>query len=212
MSDTETIRTEIRQEFGSAASRRMRKTGMVPCLVYSSGKEADALSIEVGALTKAISLPHVIQLDVNGKTKNVLTQEAQWDYLADVLLHVDFKEIRMDQKIKTHVPITATGEAPGVAAGGSLDQATFEIEVECLPSNIPEKIEIDVSTLEIGDSVLISTVPMPEGVEAIFSDESQSLFQVSAPRAEEEEAEVAEEEGAEGDEGEASAEDAPETE
>ncbi len=200
MSDTETIRTETRQKFGSAASRRMRKAGIVPCLVYSGGKDAAAITIETPVLKKAISLPHVIQLDVDGKTKNVLTQDAQWDYLTNTLLHVDFKEIRMDQKIRTHVPLVAIGEAAGLAVGGSLDQLTFEIEVECLPGDLPEKIEVDVSALEIGDSIVIAAVLMPENVVAVFSDEHQSLFHVSAPRAEEEE-EGTEEGAEEGEEG-----------
>jgi len=161
---------------------------MVPCLIYSGGKDANAVSVEAAVLQKAISLPHVIQLDVDGKTKNVLTQEAQWDYLANTLLHVDFKEIRMDRKITTSVPLAVVGESKGVAAGGTLDQMMFEIEVECLPSNIPEKVEVDVSDLDIGDSITISNAPMPEGVvgatlvslELAWSCSQRSAFSHSA--------------------------------
>lgn len=196
---------EMREEFGSAASRRLRRSGKVPCVVYTGGNEPAAISIEREILEKAISSPHIIELDIKGDVKNVLTQDSQWEYLTNTLLHVDFKEIRMDQKIQTNVPLVTIGDSAGVSKGGTLDQLLFEIEVECLPTDLPEKIEVDISGLEIGDSILIGDLPMPEKVEVVFADEKQMLISIAAPRSEESE-EGAEEGVAEGDAGDAAAE------
>jgi large subunit ribosomal protein L25 len=192
MSDTKTLTVEVREAFGSAASRRLRRSGQVPCVVYTGGNEPSAISIEREILEKAISSPHVIQLDIQGSVKNVLTQDVQWEYMTNTLVHVDFKEIRMDEKIQTAVPLVAIGDAVGVIKGGNLEQVMFEIEVECLPANLPEKIEVDISGLDIGDSILIGDLPMPEKVVAIFADETQTLVSIAAPRATEEEEDAAE--------------------
>ncbi len=201
---TDKIAAQVRTETGSRACGRLRRSGNVPCVVYTNGNEATLLKADSQTIEKAIASPHILALDIDNKEeKNVLLQEAQWDYLTNTLVHVDFKEIRMDEKLQTEVPLIAVGEPVGLSQGGLLDQQLFEVTVECFPADLPEKIEVDVSALEMGDHFQIGDLQAPENVEIIYADETQSLFHIAKPMREEDlESATAEgEEGLEGEEG-----------
>ncbi len=209
---TYALKVECRSATGSPAARRCRRAGKVPCVVYGHGVEALPLAVDAKELAALVRIPHILTLKIDDKhpDRNVLVQEVQWDYLKNVLLHVDFREIRMDEKLRTNVPLAAVGEPAGIVKGGVLDQLVFEIEVECLPADLPEKIEMDVVALDLGDQLVIGELAMPEGVNAVYSDEKQMLAHVFLPRVlveeeEEEEVPVEGEEGeaVEGEEGEA---------
>ncbi|OVE82491.1 hypothetical protein BVY04_00860 [bacterium M21] len=192
---TDKLVVEVREEVGSPACRRLRKAGMVPCVVYTGGKEAFNVKADTAELEKAIASPHIIDMAITGQdTKQVLVQEAQWNHLAGELTHVDFLEVAMDQKIHTDVPIVPVGETKGAMTGGTLDQLIHKLEIECLPGNLPEKLEIDVTALETGAHLNVSDVTFPEGVTPRV-DGTVCIFHVVPPRVEAEA--VADEEAAE---------------
>ncbi len=194
---------EPREEAGSRPARRLRRNGRIPCVVYGGAESRLTVTADALELTRAVGHPSILTLKVGDDEKKVLVQEAQWDYLKNQLLHVDFREIRMDQRIQTTVPLVSVGDPVGTSQGGILDQMLFEIEVECLPADLPEQIEMDVSHLDLDDQILITELTPPEGVEIVISDETQMLAHVYMPRIVEEEPAAEEgEEGLEGLEGE----------
>ncbi|MCJ8328519.1 MAG: 50S ribosomal protein L25 [Lentisphaeria bacterium] len=199
---------EMREKTGSAEGRRLRKSGKVPAVLYGNdfGGAKDALMI-IGdniEMRKIARHSGILDLECDGKTFTAMVHNFQWDYLHDRLDHIDFKEVTLGQKIKTNVPIVLTGTPVGVDHGGNLDQLVHDVEIECLPSIIPENITIDISELDIDQSVTIAEVKTEEGIELIFSDGVQLICAVHPPRViEEEEAAEALLEGEEGEAGEA---------
>ncbi|MBN2190879.1 MAG: 50S ribosomal protein L25, partial [Candidatus Aureabacteria bacterium] len=132
------------------------------------------------------------------KKRKVLIKEAQIDPMSNKIIHIDFKEVYMDEKIKTHVPVAEKGEAKGVKdQGGILEHILRELEIECLPGEIPEKIDVDISNLELGASIHVSDLTPPKGVK-ILTDSEEAIFSVAVPKEIEEPAagEVSEEEAA----------------
>jgi large subunit ribosomal protein L25 len=162
----------------------------------------ESKSIQVGEHDFVQMLHHhhseslLVDLSVDdGAARKVLLREVQHDPLTGGVLHADFLVVSMTKKMRATVSVTLVGESKGVHAGGVLDQALHELEIECLPTDLPEELEADVSGLGIGDSLLVSEIVAPEAVE-IVTPADLPVASVLAPRLEEEEAE--EEEGAEG--------------
>lgn len=166
MTSETTLNIEPRTEFGKSASRRLRNSGMVPGNLY--GKAADAQSVQVDAhdlemLVGRISVDNtLVDLKVKGgRPRSVLIREIQRHPWRAHILHVDFFEITAGEKIKIDVPIHLIGTPVGVRnEGGILQQVRHELEVECLPSEMPEAFEVDVTQLEIGDSIHISDIDL----------------------------------------------------
>jgi len=195
------LAVESRSELGTGAVRRARKVGKIPAVMYSRGAETAPLF--VGAKEWEALSRHDFNLLtlLNGKKKTAaVVKEIQHNYLKGYVVHIDFQEVKMDEKITASIPVRpAHGEAIGVSQGGNFDQAIYEIEVNCLPGDLPEHFEADITALEIGDSLHVGEIALPENVELI-TDPKLTLFHVSQPVAEEE---VVVEEVAEGAEGEA---------
>lgn len=204
---TERVKLEVRSREGSGRklARAVRAAGEIPGVIYRSGEPAVSIAVDGRALRQAVSGSGGVHalLDVTvdgGRGKAAIIKDMQIDPVRDRVVHIDFHEIRLDQKIATVVAVNLVGDASGVNMGGVLNQPTHQINVSVLPTEIPEVIEVDVSALEIGGSVRLSEVEVPEGVELLDDPESTVLATVSAPIAEEElEPEVAE--GEEGEEG-----------
>jgi large subunit ribosomal protein L25 len=214
---------EDRTERGTRASKRLRREGYVPGVVYG-GKNGDCTSFKVNAL----ALRHVlagsalIDLKVAGKTRPVIVKDQQRHPVRDELLHIDLLEVRLDEKIQTQVNVHLEGseEAPGIKEGGVLEHVTHLLNIEALPTDIPEAIHVDVSGLEIAATMHLSEISAPSGV--TFLDDSEETIiatvvvptEVEEPEIEEETALVGEEgeevEGAEAAEGEEGAEPAAE--
>lgn len=195
------LAVESRSELGKGAVGRARKVGKIPAVMYSRGAETAPLSVnakEWDALSK-----HDFNLLtlLNGKKKTAaVVKEVQHNYLMGYVVHIDFQEVKMDEKITASIPVRAAhGEAVGVSKGGSFEQSIHEIEVNCLPGDLPEFFEADITALEIGDSLSVSDITLPESVELI-TNSKLTVFHVSKPVAEEA---VSSEETAEGAEGEA---------
>jgi large subunit ribosomal protein L25 len=201
---------------GSRAVRRLRRSGRVPGVLYGHGGEAVGFDADARELRLALaSTGAVLDLSVDGgKATPVVLKETQRDPVRGETIHVDLLRVRLDETIHAVVPLELTGteEAPGVKEGGVLEQITRELNVEALPTAIPESIVHDVSEMVIGDTLLLTVVAVPEGVTLLDDLEETVLVTLSPPRLqaeveEEIEAEtelVGEGEAAEGEAGESS--------
>jgi large subunit ribosomal protein L25 len=222
-SDRATLKAQPRTEFGSRESRRLRRQGFVPGVVYGSGAEARAF--QVGEREVRNVLVHggaLIEVEIEGaKPVPVVIKEQQRHPVRGNLVHLDLQEVNLLEEIEADVAIELIGteDAPGVKEGGVLEHVTHEITISALPTAIPESIPADVSGMDIGDTLQLSALIAPEGVEfALGEDQSAdeiTIATLSPPRVEEEpepeleeEAELIGEDGepiepAEGAEGEA---------
>jgi large subunit ribosomal protein L25 len=192
--DQEAITAELRETTGSSDSRRARRAGRIPATVY--GHKQDPISVVV----KAEDVKHIVShrikmvtLNAGGTVEQVLVKDVQFDTFGDEVLHLDLERIAMDELLHLECPVELIGVAKGAANGGVVDHPTSDLEVECLPANIPDMININISDLEIGDSIHVKDIEAPEGV-TILTDPEAILVTIHPPAVveeEEEEAEVA---------------------
>lgn len=195
-------------------SHLLRKDNFVPGVVYGEGKKTLALKIERGRFIKFMHAHHggenmVITLAISGGDKKkadekaVLIKEIQRHPVSGEILHVDFNEISLTKRIEVKVPVRSVGEAVGVKQdGGTLEQILWEVDVECLPTNIPEKLEYNVTEMKIGDTIQVRNLVVPDGV-TVKHDPEAIIFSLVPPHKVEEVAPP---------EGEAAAEGAPSAE
>jgi len=179
-----------RTAIGGQRPARLRRRGQIPGVVYGGEGGAFSVSVDRKYLEKdigGISENQILSLMVaeQKKPRLAIVKEIQRNHLTDAVLHIDFEEISLTEKLVADVPILRLGEAAGVRDGGILEQVVREITVRCLPTELPEKIEVDVSPLKIGDSVQVKDVKFAAGVE-VLSDPSLIIFTVSVPKVEEE--------------------------
>lgn len=196
-----TVDAEIRQEFGKNANRRTRASGRIPAIVYGSGLDSIAVSVDPKDLERILrtGAGHntIFKLTFEGNAKNVLIRDFQVDPVTEEFLHADFHTVIMDQLMTFQVPVEAVGIAEGVKLyGGVLDTVLREIELECLPTDLPDHIRVDVNHLGVGDSLRVGDVEFDESKIQVLSDSGQVVFNVIPPAVEEEaeEEEVVEEE------------------
>ncbi|HDZ25872.1 hypothetical protein LCGC14_0517690 [marine sediment metagenome] len=197
------IKAEKRDVFGKNVSRRLRREGMIPAILYGGDASNVPLTLrkeEVFMILKSDTGENtVFQVSFDSEIRDVMIKELQKDPVTDEILHADFVHIAMDKVIRVSVPVMIVGEAVGVKAeGGFVDFITREIEVECLPKDIPEHIEIDISDLHLRQSLKAEDIALPEGVKLITSSDT-ILVMIEVP-VKEEEIEVEEEEEVIGEE------------
>ena len=190
------LNVQARTAGGTGDARRLRKTGLIPAIVYGKGLEPKCISVDATEwqLLSRNEL-NILSLVEDGKETLVLLKEVQHDPIRNRTRHLDFQAIRMDQKIKAHVAVRPGHALPaGASAGGLLEQNLHEIEVESLPQDLPEEIIVDVSGMNLGDMIHVGDIPMPEGVVAVTHAEIVVFTEVdeNAAAAEEEEAAPAE--------------------
>ena len=184
-----TLDAEKREGTRKGANRKLRATGRVPAVLYGQGGEAVTLSVDARQAThlfQQISVENtIIQLKVKGEDDvQALVREVQVASVRPDLVHIDFYKVQKGVKLEVNVPVELVGTSNGVRNdGGILEQVVHEVAVRCLPDQIPETIEIDVTALELHGSLHISDLKVPEGVE-ILEDAEQTLCVVSAPRLE----------------------------
>ncbi len=175
-----------RSETGKGANRQMRMSGRIPAVVYGHGEETRKLSVDAHELERLFSRIHVentlitLEVDGAGGPVKALVREIQTNPVRNQVLHVDFYLIHAGEKLTVQIPIKLVGAAPGVKAGGVMQHALDELEVSCLPDAIPERIEVDISGLEIGDSIHVRELVVPEGVE-VETDEDRTVCSVVPP-------------------------------
>ena len=206
----------VREETGTGNAREARRNGVVPGVIYGGGKESIAVGMKFNEVLKAINsgqfLSNMIELKHDGKAQKVLTKDVQFHPVTDRPIHVDFFRVTDKTIIDVNVSAVFVGEdvSPGMKQGGALNVVRYNIEVKCPAGSIPDNIEVDISAMEIGDSIHLSEVTLPAGVTPGITDRDVTIATIIASRtsktAEEEEAEaLAAAEGAEGEDGEASA-------
>jgi len=180
------LKVEERKEKGTAASRRMRRSNKIPGVIYSKGSAGD-ICLDVKEWKKLAGKDvHLVDLEFNtGKQTKALIKDVQEDFLKGTVLHVDFQEVRMDQIITSVVSVHAkVGSVPvGLSKGGVLDQPMYEIEVSCLPGDLPDAIEVDISALDINDAIHVKDIILPQGVKAA-SEPDLIVFHVLAQKVE----------------------------
>jgi large subunit ribosomal protein L25 len=212
----ERVRLEVqeREDLGSRASRRLRKDGLIPGVLYGRGKTPHAFVVPERTLRTALGGPHGLHaildvaIDDQKTTHASVVKDYQQDPLRGYITHIDLHEVRLDQPISTQVGVVLTGESPGVKSGGVLTQLLREVTVEALPLEMPDSLTLDLGETEIGATLRISDIAVPDSVK-VLDDPESVVATVSAPRlaaeleaAEAELAELAEAEAAEALEGE----------
>jgi large subunit ribosomal protein L25 len=193
-----TLNVVPRENFGSRSARRMRREGIVPGVVYSGGSEATPFQVAERDVRSVISEGAALfDLSVDGgKARPVVIKEQQLHPVRGTLRHIDLQEVKLDEAIQAEVLIELEGveDAPGVKASGVLEHVTREILVEALPTAIPDKITVDVSAMEINDTLQLSAVTVPDGVTFAVEDPDEvTIATLSPPRVEEVAPEVEEE-------------------
>lgn len=193
-----TIKAEKRVEQGKNAARRIRRDGNVPAVLYGPETESIPLTVNkrdiFGILKSETGENTIFKVAFGNDKREVMIKEYQQDVVTDEVLHVDMIQIVMDKAIRVSVPIQLIGEAVGVKSeGGFVDFSTREIEIECLPKDIPEHIEVDISDLHLHQSIKVEELDEIPGVK-FTTDEQTALVLIQAPSVEEEPVEEVEEE------------------
>ncbi|MCM8796752.1 MAG: 50S ribosomal protein L25 [Candidatus Omnitrophica bacterium] len=187
------LEAEARTELKKSKVKELRNLGYIPAVLYGDKKESLPLKVSHEALLKLIHQHRIEGVVINlrikdgkkAKDHSCLIKEIQYDPVHGDVIHVDFNEISLTKVIKINVPVIAKGDAIGVKLeGGSLEHILWEVEVECLPTNIPKNIEVDVSQLKIGEAIHIKDIVFPEGVKVLHEPET-IVLSVAAPMKEE---------------------------
>ena len=185
------LTVERRSTRGKNEARRQRAAGKIPAVVYGAGRDTVPITVEVRSLSDAFrggageNAIFLLKLQGSDQTRHAMIRDLQRDPVSRRPVHLDFVRVLMDTKIRVKVPVEVVGIAKGVKTdGGILDFVTREIEIECLPVDIPEHLPVDVTELAIGDAVRLSEVKAPEGV-AIVDDLEKVIVHVAHPAHEE---------------------------
>ena len=207
MSDQVSLTADVRAESGKKVAKQLRFRGQLPAIVYGEGVAPIVCSVDQRTLTdllKAHGRNAIISLSAGDTSQSTIIKDIQYHPLRDEILHVDFHRIDLTRKIVVEVPLHATGSAVGVRIGeGILEQMLHDLQVECLPTEIPDHIEIDVSDLDIGNSLHVSDIVVDDDNLTVVTDSDRTVFAVAAPALViEEEEEEGEDEELVGEEGE----------
>lgn len=200
MSKTFTVKAEARDKVGKGAARHLRRNGMIPAVIY--GDKQDPLPIAIPyketflALHAGGFMTHVGTIEVGGQSIQVLPKDYQLEPVRDFLMHVDFLRVSEKSRVTVEVPVHFENEeaSPGLKRGGVLNVVRHEVEIECPATSIPEAFAIDLTGLEIGDSIHASALTLPKNVELTITDRDFTIATIAAPaalRSEEDEAEEA---------------------
>lgn len=185
------IEAEARTELGKNASRRLRVAGKIPAVLYGGDGESQSLSVDPDDLIQVLTSDRgrntIFKLQVGGKPVDVLIRDYQLDPVRGTLLHSDLQRVSMDKLMEFNISVDLEGTAKGVKEGGLIDQIRREIPVECLPGDIPERISVDVTDLEIGDSLRVSDLGIPTEKVRLLVDQDATVVTIVAPQVEEEE-------------------------
>ena len=189
MSDALNLSAELRERAGKGASRALRRDGRVPAVIYGGKEEPTTIHVEEKALVQNLMTGHfmnsIVMIDIDGKTHRTLPKDVALDPVKDRPIHVDFLRLAKDAKIEVNIPVVFVNqeESPGLKKGGVLNVVRHDLELVCEADKIPGEIEIDVTGLEVGDSVHISAVTLPEGSESAITDRDFTIATVVAPSA-----------------------------
>lgn len=205
--EQKTLQADVRTESRSPAARRLRRAGKIPAIIYG---HQDPVSIALDAHEfriqfRVVSESQIIRLTAGNKNYDVLIKDYQEDIITGNISHIDFYEIEQGKMLRTNVAVHIEGSAIGSREGGVLEHLLHSVEIECMPKDIPAKLAVNVEALQIGHSLHVTDIPVPEGVR-ILNSPDQVVVLVAASRAEMELEAAAAEAGLEGEEGEEAAE------
>lgn len=187
------LAVQPREKTGKGVARKLRQKGLVPAVLYGKGKEPQALVVDPQEVRNYLAGNTIFDLEIEGLGKETaLIKEVQRDAISGDIKHIDFLHITLDEKVTVTVPVTLVGDAPGAREGGVVQQLLWEMEVQCLPLEIPESIEVDISNLRVGESLSVSDVKAAEGIEILTSPE-EVIVTVALPTATVEETDAEEE-------------------
>lgn len=185
MADPVVLKAELRTEVGKQVAKRLRAVGKLPAVVYGENADPIACTVEAKALENLLHAHGrnaIINLDTGEQTQSTIVKDLQQDYLRGDMIHVDFHRIDLTHKIVVEVLVESVGTPVGVREeDGILEQMLYHLEVECLPTEIPDRIEIDVSALAIGESLHVSDITLENPDHTIITDEERTIFAVAAP-------------------------------
>ena len=187
MSDTLNLPAETRERAGKGASRALRREGRVPAVVYGGKEEPLAIHVEEKLLVKQLGTGHflnsIVEIEVGGKKLRTLPKDVAFHPVSDRPLHADFLRLSKDATVHVNVPVHFTNEdaSPGLKRGGVLNMVRHELELICEADKIPEDIRIDVTGLDIGDSIHISSVTLPKGSTSAITDRDFTIATIVAP-------------------------------
>lgn len=208
MADIFTLSAAIREKGGKGPARAARRDGLVPAIIYGNQEEPLMITVPRRDLELRLAMPgfliHLLDIQVDGKSHRVLPRDTQLHPVTDVPMHVDFLRYSADRKITVQVPVTFVNEedSPGLKMGGVINIVRHEVEVQCTADRIPDGFTIDLTGLEIGDSIHASALVLSEGVAFTITDRDFTIATIAAPSVMPVEEEAVEGiEGVEGEEG-----------
>ncbi len=187
MSDTLTLPAETRERAGKGASRALRREGRVPAVVYGGKEEPLSIHVEEKELRRQLGTGHflnsIVEIEVGGKKVRTLPKDVAFHPVSERPLHADFLRVSKDHKVHVNVPVVFINEldSPGLKRGAVLNIVRHDIDLICDPERIPEEVQIDVTGLEIGASIHISHVNLPEGAESGITDRDFTIATIVAP-------------------------------
>jgi large subunit ribosomal protein L25 len=187
MADLPVIEATAREGVGKGAARTARREGLVPAVIYGGNAEPQAIGIKHNVLLKALKkgkfLSTLINVKVDGKDNRVICRDVQRDVVKDLPIHADFLRLTERSRINLHIPVEFINEetCPGIKRGGVLNIVRHDVELRVRAGNIPEKLVVDLSALDIGDVAHISNVELPAGAELVISDRDFSIATIAAP-------------------------------
>jgi large subunit ribosomal protein L25 len=181
MAEATVLKAKERTERGTRAVTRLRKHGRLPAVVYGHQQTPVSLTISDEDIRSVIRHGiRVVDLELEGKTEKCLIREVQWDAIGKDVLHVDFTRVSADERIRITVPLQIRGTAPGVTAGGILQQSLHTLEIECLALSVPDVIRVNVGELQIEQALHVREITLPPGVKAL-GDPEAVVVQVIKP-------------------------------
>lgn len=188
------LSAEPREDIGKGASRRLARQEKLPGIVYGGGKEPVSLALEHKHIAKALQseafYSSILTLKTGNETDRVILKDVQRHPFKSRVLHVDFQRIRADEKLHMHIPLHFIGgdKAPGVKEGGIISHIESDVEVSCLPDNLPEYLEVDLSQMKLNQLLHLSDIPLPKGVELVdlLHENDKAIVSIHLPRIEEE--------------------------
>lgn len=166
--ETQSLQAKIRKDAGSIKSRKSRKEGLIPAVLYGHKQENLKLFLDKKEFSKVIDAhAKMVNLKMDSAEETAFIKEVQFDTFGKEILHADFIRTYLTERITTQVPVVLYGTSPGVKEGGMLDHALKEIEIECLPTEVPDNIRINISELAIGDTIHLGDIELPGDVKAL---------------------------------------------
>jgi len=211
MSDLFELSADIREDVGKGASRRLRRSGKVPAVLYGGKKDSVGLSLSHSEIMRQLDheafYSHVLTINAGGKTQKAILRDVQRHPFKPSVLHLDFMRVMEDTAIRVNVPLHYINEdvCPGIKMGGIVSKTATEVEVECLPRHLPEYIDVDLASVEIGDIIHLTDIRLPEGVALtafLHGDEQehdQPIASINVAREQIDEEEEVDVEGLEGE-------------